>query len=344
LGGIFKELVECPQIGELIHLGHLVGTKVYAPSVPDLTGVRTRAGDYNEEQLAVAMDRSALVGDIVTHWHRLANCRPTVVFATSVGHSVHIRDEFKKSGVKAEHIDGSTPHDERDYILHRLSTGNVELVSNCMVLTEGWDAPAVSCIVLARPMKSEGLYPQMAGRVLRTFPGKDHALVIDHSGATYEHGFVEEPRQWTLDPDKKVRNLKDKALGSKPNDRLCECKNCGALRTAGDPCGNCGFFPRRAAAYLHIRDGQLYQLERDGIQHTPATPEEMAMWHAMLVYECQQRGYKDGWAAYKFKERFGQWPPRTKPEPERPTPEVTSWIRSRNIAFAKSQQKATANA
>jgi DNA repair protein RadD len=97
LGGIFKELVECPQIGELIHLGHLVGTKVYAPSVPDLTGVRTRAGDYNEEQLAAAMDRSALVGDIVTHWHRLANRRPTVVFATSVGHSVHIRDEFKKA-------------------------------------------------------------------------------------------------------------------------------------------------------------------------------------------------------------------------------------------------------
>jgi DNA repair protein RadD len=184
----------------------------------------------------------------------------------------------------------------------------------------------------------------MAGRVLRTFPGKDHALVIDHSGATYQHGFVEEPRQWTLDPDKKVRNLKDKALGSKPNDRLCECKNCGALRTAGEPCGNCGFFPRRAAAYLHIRDGQLYQLERDGIRTTPDTPEEMAMWHAMLVYECQQRGYKDGWAAYKFKERFGQWPPRTKPEPERPTPEVTSWIRSCNIAFAKSQQKATANA
>ena len=100
-------------------------------------------------------------------------------------------------------------------------------------------------------------------------PAKIMLLVIDHSGATYTHGFVEEPRQWTLDPDKKVRNLKDKASGTKPSDRLCECKNCGALRTAGEPCGNCGYFPRRAAAYLHIRDGQLYQLERDGIQANP---------------------------------------------------------------------------
>ena len=64
----------------------------------------------------------------------------------------------------------------------------------------------------------------------------------------------------------------------------------------------------------------------------------------MLVYECQQRGYKDGWAAYKFKERFGQWPPRKPNQNLRGQPsEVSSWIRSRNIAFAKSQQKAVAN-
>src|SRR4029077_7522002 len=125
-------------------------------------------------------------------------------------------------------------------------------------------------------------------------------LILDHSGATYQHHFLESRRLWTLDPDRKAQNAHDKRTSTKPSDRLCECKNCGALRTAGEPCGNCGFFPRRAAAYLHIRDGQLHQLERDGIQHPPATPEEMAMWHAMLVYECQQRGYKDGWAAYKF--------------------------------------------
>ena len=94
LGSLFEVLVETPQVEELIKLGHLVGTKVYAPSTPDLKGVRTRQGDYVENELAERMDRAELVGDIVTHWLRLAERRKTVVFATSVAHTVHIRDEF----------------------------------------------------------------------------------------------------------------------------------------------------------------------------------------------------------------------------------------------------------
>ena len=96
----------------------------------------------------------------------------TVVFATSVAHSIHIRDEFLKAGVKAAHIDGTTPKPERDAILEQLATEELELVSNCQVLTEGWDCPPVSCIVLARPTKSFGLYLQMVGRGLRSYPDK----------------------------------------------------------------------------------------------------------------------------------------------------------------------------
>ena len=160
LGNIFNALIECPQVQELIDLGHLVRTKVFAPSKPNLKGVTVRQGDYAEGELADRMDRAELVGDIVTHWHRLADRRKTVVFATSVAHSIHLRDEFLKSGVRAEHIDGSTPKDERDEILNRLSTGEIEIVINCMVLTEGFDCPDIGCIVLARPTKSMGLFRQ----------------------------------------------------------------------------------------------------------------------------------------------------------------------------------------
>jgi DNA repair protein RadD len=138
------------------------------------------------------MNTDQLVGDIVSHWYRFGQNRPTVVFAVGVGHSIHLRDEFLKSGVKAEHIDGDTPKDERNAILQRLAAGETTVVTNCMVLTEGWDCPEVGCTILARPTKSMGLFRQMVGRVLRPAPGKVNAIVLDHSGAVYRHGLPED--------------------------------------------------------------------------------------------------------------------------------------------------------
>src|SRR6185503_15702998 len=103
LGTLFEKMVEAPQVQELVDLGYLVKTRHYAPSTPDLRGVKTVAGDYVQDQLAARMDRPKLVGDIVTQWHRHGEGRRTVAFASSVGHSVHIRDEFIKSGVHAGH-------------------------------------------------------------------------------------------------------------------------------------------------------------------------------------------------------------------------------------------------
>ena len=100
------------------------------------------------------MDKPALVGNIVEHWHRHAERRRTVIFATGVAHSVHLRDELRRSGVMAEHIDGDTPADERKGILKRLASGEVEVITNCAVLTEGFDCPDMGCLVLARPTKS----------------------------------------------------------------------------------------------------------------------------------------------------------------------------------------------
>src|SRR6185295_11858069 len=116
--------------------------------------------------------------------------------------SIHICEEFNKSGVKAEHIDGSTLKSDRDAALARLTSGETKVITNCMVLTEGWDLPEVSCCILARPTKKMGLYRQMVGRVLRPAPGKTNAIVLDHSGAVFRHGFVEDYVEWTLEPDK----------------------------------------------------------------------------------------------------------------------------------------------
>ena len=100
--------VECSQVAALIEQKHLVRTRCYAPVVPDLSGVRTQAGDWVETQLAERMDRPKLIGDIVTHWHKFGERRMTVAFAVNVQHSIHLRDEFVRSGVRTEHIDGNT--------------------------------------------------------------------------------------------------------------------------------------------------------------------------------------------------------------------------------------------
>ena len=314
LGNIFAKMVEAPQVSELIKQEHLVGTKIYAPadSQPNLTGVGTaKTGDYKLGELERRMNTDRLVGDIISHWHRHADRRPTVAFASGVEHSIHLRDEFIKSGVKAEHIDGTTPKDERDGILHRLYSGDLELVTNFGVLTEGWDAPSVSCLVLARPTKSMGLYRQMVGRVLRPSEGKDHALILDHAGATIRHGFVEDEMEWTLESDRKAVNVTAAALGGKPSDRLIECTQCHAIRTAGKACDHCGFLPKRRGEYHVVHDGDLALLDRDGRSKPEHyTAVQQRDFYQQLMHISRTHEYKRGWAAHKFKEEVWQIPRR----------------------------------
>jgi superfamily II DNA or RNA helicase len=96
LGNAFDVLVEGPPVAELVAAGYLVPTKVYAPTRPDLMGVKVERGDYDVKQLAERMDKARLIGDVIGHWFKLGERRPTVVFATGVGHSVHLRDEFRR--------------------------------------------------------------------------------------------------------------------------------------------------------------------------------------------------------------------------------------------------------
>ena len=338
LGGIFTSLIVAPQIPELIEQGYLVKTRVYAPLDPDLRGVATRNGDYVESQLADRMDRAKLVGDIVTHWHKYGERRRTVAFACSVAHSVHIKDEFVKSGVRAEHIDGSTPKPERDAVLSRLASGETELVSNCMVLTEGWDMPEVGCCILARPTKRMGLFRQMIGRVLRPANGKPDAIVLDHSGAVFKHGLPEDHVEWTLDPENKAEAPAHQARLEHRVAGLIECTQCSALRLGGKPCPNCGFMPRRPGEYVRHLEGEL-GLVQGGKSKAPVyDPVERARWHGMLAHIAHDRGYKNGWVAHQYKHKFGAflaWGAIV--QPIEPTPEVYSWVRSRMIAYAKRQ-------
>jgi DNA repair protein RadD len=341
LGGIFTTMIECPQVAPLIEQGYLVKTRVYAPVDPDLRGIKTQAGDYVEAQLAERMDRAKLVGDIVTHWHKYGERRRTVAFACSVGHSIHIRDEFIKAGVRAEHLDGETPRDERDAILARLESGEIEVVANCMVLTEGFDCPDIGCIVLARPTKKMGLYRQMIGRGLRPADGKSDCVILDHSGAVFRHGLSEDHVEWTLDADRRAEAPAHQARLERRAPVLLECSQCSALRLGGQPCPSCGFLPQRPPRSVFIADGELGLVQGGRANGQTYDAEACARWHGMLTHIAVERGYQRGWIAHKYREKFGTFPAwGNTPEPIPPTPEVRSWVRSRQIAYAKSQQGA----
>lgn len=337
---MFDILINGPSVRELTDAGHLVPAQVYAPSKPDLAGVKVERGDYVESQLSKVMDTPVLVGDIVTHWHKLAENRPTVVFATGVAHSIHLRDEFRGSGVMAEHIDGGTPIEERDTILAKLAKRQIDVVSNAMVLTEGWDAPLVAALVLARPTKSLGLYRQMVGRVLRPAPRKIDALILDHAGCVYQHGFPDDAIEWSLSGNKRAENKAQSSRQAGHAPKLTDCPECHAVRFEGKPCSFCGWRPVSRGHDVDVIDGELGEVGRDRrVQQHFAGLDERRRWHSMLTYIANDRGFKPGWAAFKFKEKFGDWPATRSVQPVMPEAEVLSWVRSRQIAYAKAMAK-----
>ena len=331
---IFDEMIEGPSVSQLIEQEYLVPCQYYAPTQPDLEGLRVLMGDYQENKLAERMDTPKLVGDIAENWSRIAPDRQTVIFATGVRHSIHIRDRFLNAGIKAEHIDGTTPKDERDEILADLANGNIQVVSNCMVLTEGWDSPAVSCCVLARPTKSLGLYLQMAGRILRPYPDKINSVIVDHSGAIYEHGFVEDNREWSLDPQEKIKDRESQSNKKKKNPITCE--SCKTVYRERPDCPTCGKIPVRKGKVLEIKDGELGRIEKDGtFQGHEFSKYQKERFYRELKHVQEYRGYKPGWVSFKYKERFGVWPRNMHGAPIFPSPETLSYIRKQAIAYAK---------
>jgi DNA repair protein RadD len=288
-----------PSVRELIDLGFLVESRVYAPSQPDLDGVKVDRGDYNETQLAERMDTQRLVGDIIEHYLRLGRPRRAVVFATGVQHSKHLCDEFRRAGVLAEHIDGTTPTDERDQILARLAAGSVDVVCNAMVLTEGWDCPEVSCLILARPTRSIGLFRQMIGRGLRTAPGKSDCLIFDHAGATFQHGFADDPIEWTLRDDQRAENKAHAARGARHTQALTTCPECSAVRYEGKPCPACGWRPQPEAKPVEVLDGDLGEVGRDrSVMANVNTADDRLRFARADVFatggRCKPPGQADG--------------------------------------------------
>ncbi len=322
LGEMYSALVVIATPRVLIAEGFLVEPRVYTvPSakLPDLSSVKVSGGDYDETELAAAVDRVGLVGDIVEHWQRHAGGVRTVAFAVSVQHSQHIAEQFRAAGIAAEHLDGATTTADRDAILARLQSGETLVVSNCGVLCEGWDQPSVKCCILARPTKSTGLYLQQAGRILR--PWQDTpATILDHAGCAIEHGLPQDDREYTLDAAKKRK---------KGAENEAPCRTCPAcfmvLPVTAKVCPGCGFEFIAEARVLDEIDGQLVEVR-------PATIEEKREEWDRLCALALQRGYQRGWIFHRYKEKFGTKPPSEFPLPAIAAREYTEAEKATELA------------
>jgi hypothetical protein len=187
-----------------------------------------------------------------------------------------------------------------------------------------------------------GLFRQMVGRVLRPAIGKTKAIVLDHSGAVFRHGLPEDEVAWTLEPDQYAGSPEHAARSRKIGGGLVECTECTALRVGGQPCMHCGFMPQRPARYVPITDGELSLVKNGRNSASAYDPVERATWLGRLITIGRQRGYKRGWPAVQYKEKFGDWPPYdTATVPLTPSSEVLAWVRSRAIAYAKAMQRAS---
>lgn len=315
LGEMYQDLVTGPSVEQLVEDGFLVPMRYYAPSKPDLEYLDSiydaRKGDYNEEKLGKYMEQNKpLIGDVVEHYKRLAGDRQAVVFASSVRHSMYLAEAFNKAGIAAEHIDGTTYHMERQRIYDDVHSGKTRVLTNCAVLIEGWDEPQISAAILARPTRSVATYLQMAGRVLRPFPGKEDAILIDHGGAVQELGFVHDERPWSLDSSERINDrmaeMQDGDAGEDEEAEKLVCEECGTVYEGRRKCPECGWEPpKRKPKPVDYLQAELEEI----IARREEGEKKLDWFERALGYE-KSRNVPKGWAGEAYRLKFKEEPPR----------------------------------
>ncbi|WP_445505041.1 DEAD/DEAH box helicase [Microvirga sp. G4-2] len=293
-------MVRGPDPAWLMDQGYLSRYRAFAPSMPDLSGVKSRMGDYAKGELDDAMDRSAIIGDMVNHYRHLAAGKRAVYFAVSIKHSQHIADTFNAAGIPAMHLDGNTGRAERAMAAQALARGDLMVLSNVDLFGEGYDLSAqagmsvtIEAVGLARPTQSLGLHLQQVGRALR--PKGEPAIILDHAGNLLRHGLPDDEREWKLEGMERKSKTQSGSVK--------QCPSCFGVHKAGLPkCSYCGHDYRSAtpqAREVEQIDGVLEEVDPVRLREARKAEEKEAKTVEDLISLGKRRGYKDpvGWAA-----------------------------------------------
>lgn len=300
LGCWFDHMVCGPSIKWLIENSRLSRYRGFAPSSPDLSGIRISGGDYAKGQLSDRMERDrVLIGDAVDHYKRTASGLLGIAYCVSIAHSKMTAESFRADGVRAEHMDGETSDEERGNIIRAFARREVSVLTNCDLLTFGFDLSSASGMNVTveamtdlRPTKSLALQCQKWGRVLRV---KDTpAIILDHANNFKEHGFPDSDREWTLaDRPVSSRRAAEKTIEIKM------CPECFHVHRPAPHCPECGAVYEVKSREVKQVGGELEEILIPERHQTMVKQNRMEVGRARTLADLHRiasdRGYKAGW-------------------------------------------------
>lgn len=345
MGEYYETLIKPTTMRELIDCGSLSDYEFYAPTVPNLTGVKKQATaygyDYSESALSDIMGDNVLVGNIVQNWLENGKNLPTICFCVNVKHANHVVLEFRKFGVNAEVMVAETPKDERDLIIKRFEAGITKIIVNVGVLVAGFDSD-VRCVIYARPTASEIRWIQSLGRGLRSAEGKDKALIFDHSGTVHKLGFPDAIEYEELRSDSDGMEESQSAKQERKEKLPKECPRCKFMKPAGVyECPKCGFKPLVHEDIQTDENRQLCLIKGEKVPLTPS--ERQSIWSQIKGYQVERefagKPLSDGWCAHTYKDYTGVFPRGLKDIPHEPGPRIRSFIKAKFIRYAKGRAK-----
>jgi superfamily II DNA or RNA helicase len=227
---------------------------------------------------------------------KYANGKRAVAFCCSIEHARLVAAAFREASICSATIDGNMHRDVRRRMILEFRSGVLKVITSCDVLSEGLDIPAIECALILRPSMSLAWHIQAMGRAIRPYPGKTHAVILDHAGNTARHGFIDDDRTWSLD-----KSVRKKKSASSPSVKICS--NCfAAQRPGSSTCGICQVeFPVKPRKVLQL-EGDLVEFRK-----SPERAHEEAMCHTLKDWHvlAKKLGYKSGWAFAKWNRRFG---------------------------------------
>ena len=324
LGKIYDDLVLSKSTGWLIKNGYLADYVAYAGISPDLSGIKTTGGDFNNKELSKRVNRPSIIGDIVETYKKLGEGAKAVCFAVDVAHSKSIVESFLMAGITAAHIDAHTQDDQRQEVLHSHDVGDIKILCNVGITTKGWDSPDTLCLIYARPTKSQILHVQIMGRVLRVATCGSKAIILDHGGNIERLGFPDSQYPEFLCQGNRAETAKKKGN----EDPLPKpCPKCTHL-TLSRICEVCGF-EKVPQNKVDVKQGEFRKLEKVDMK-------EKEQWYGMLLGYVRGKGWKDGSASHMYRSKFGVWPAKKQGVAAvAPNAEVLKYVQHLNIKRAK---------
>jgi superfamily II DNA or RNA helicase len=293
-------LTATPERGDGRALGERFDSLIVGAQVRDLIDIWHDDHSQGLVPVEVIRPKRLLAKDKIAQtpvdaYMQYARGRRAVVFAPHIRACLEFAEQFAARGLRVRVVEGKTADDTRDESLALFAAGQIDVLVNCMVLTEGWDCPPADVCILARGCGSVGLMLQMVGRVMRPFDGKRGALVIDLRGITHTLGDPDEERVFSLDGDGIGRK------GAHAGERFC--KICQELLPDVGPCIACGTTPAELVTPTATGD----ELAKFASMRA-LTGDKRVAWLTKQVRVMREKSYKRGWLIWRYKAVFGHRP------------------------------------